>query len=126
VWARWAPGGERARLATFAFSGSYAGTVVSMPLCSLLAAYTGWPGIFYVFGKRFAIHYVFSVQKRVYALAQVTLLRSPGGESFRPRASHFAQGQFIPRAARLATRFNTFSIIFLSKIFVSVCYWVLL
>ncbi|CAG4958814.1 unnamed protein product [Parnassius apollo] len=50
VWARWAPGGERARLATFAFSGSYAGTVVSMPLCSLLAHYTGWPGIFYVFG----------------------------------------------------------------------------
>ncbi|RVE46573.1 hypothetical protein evm_008760, partial [Chilo suppressalis] len=50
VWSRWAPAGERARLATFAFSGSYAGTVVSMPLCSLLAAYTGWPGIFYVFG----------------------------------------------------------------------------
>ncbi|CAH0749926.1 unnamed protein product [Diatraea saccharalis] len=50
VWSRWAPAEERARLATFAFSGSYAGTVVSMPVCSLLAAYTGWPGIFYVFG----------------------------------------------------------------------------
>ncbi|XP_047985933.1 vesicular glutamate transporter 1 isoform X2 [Leguminivora glycinivorella] len=50
VWSRWAPSEERARLATFAFSGSYAGTVVSMPLCSLLAHYTGWPGIFYVFG----------------------------------------------------------------------------
>lgn len=50
VWARWAPGEERARLATLAFSGSYAGTVVAMPLCSLLAHYTGWPGIFYVFG----------------------------------------------------------------------------
>ncbi|XP_013178070.1 PREDICTED: vesicular glutamate transporter 1 isoform X1 [Papilio xuthus] len=50
VWSRWAPASERARLATFAFSGSYAGTVVSMPLCSLLAHYTGWPGIFYVFG----------------------------------------------------------------------------
>ncbi|KAH9629169.1 hypothetical protein HF086_014839 [Spodoptera exigua] len=50
VWSRWAPGPERARLATFAFSGSYAGTVVSMPICSLLAHYTGWPGIFYVFG----------------------------------------------------------------------------
>ncbi|KAL4707028.1 hypothetical protein ACJJTC_000455 [Scirpophaga incertulas] len=50
VWSRWAPSDERARLATFAFSGSYAGTVVSMPLCSLLAHYTGWPGIFYVFG----------------------------------------------------------------------------
>lgn len=50
VWSRWAPSEERARLATFAFSGSYAGTVVSMPICSLLAHYTGWPGIFYVFG----------------------------------------------------------------------------
>ncbi|CAB3243765.1 unnamed protein product [Arctia plantaginis] len=50
VWSRWAPSSERARLATFAFSGSYAGTVVSMPVCSLLAHYTGWPGIFYVFG----------------------------------------------------------------------------
>ncbi|KAG7299633.1 hypothetical protein JYU34_016620 [Plutella xylostella] len=50
VWAQWAPSNERARLATFAFSGSYAGTVVSMPVCSLLAHYTGWPGIFYVFG----------------------------------------------------------------------------
>ncbi|XP_060801007.1 vesicular glutamate transporter 1 isoform X2 [Amyelois transitella] len=50
VWSRWAPSEERARLATFAFSGSYAGTVVSMPVCSLLANYTGWPGIFYVFG----------------------------------------------------------------------------
>ncbi|XP_050679814.1 vesicular glutamate transporter 1 isoform X2 [Leptidea sinapis] len=50
VWAQWAPSEERARLATFAFSGSYVGTVVSMPICSLLAKYTGWPGIFYVFG----------------------------------------------------------------------------
>ncbi|XP_053602667.1 vesicular glutamate transporter 1 isoform X1 [Plodia interpunctella] len=50
VWSRWAPSEERARLATFAFSGSYVGTVVSMPVSSLLANYTGWPGIFYVFG----------------------------------------------------------------------------
>ncbi|XP_045493507.1 sialin isoform X1 [Colias croceus] len=50
VWSSWAPSGERARLATFAFSGSYVGTVVAMPVCSLLAHYTGWPGIFYVFG----------------------------------------------------------------------------
>ncbi|XP_039749150.1 sialin isoform X1 [Pararge aegeria] len=50
VWSRWAPSEERARLATFAFSGSYVGTVVSMPICSMLAHYTGWPGIFYVFG----------------------------------------------------------------------------
>lgn len=50
VWSRWAPSEERARLATFAFSGSYIGTVVSMPVSSMLAHYTGWPGIFYVFG----------------------------------------------------------------------------
>lgn len=51
VWARWAPPLERSRLATLAFSGSYAGTVVSMPVCSILAAKLGWPSIFYVFGK---------------------------------------------------------------------------
>ncbi|XP_077290239.1 major facilitator superfamily transporter 9 isoform X2 [Arctopsyche grandis] len=50
VWARWAPPLERSRLATLAFSGSYAGTVVSMPVCSILAAKLGWPSIFYVFG----------------------------------------------------------------------------
>lgn len=50
VWARWAPPLERSRLATIAFSGSYAGTVVSMPVCGLLATYVGWESIFYVFG----------------------------------------------------------------------------
>ncbi|GLH15798.1 Putative inorganic phosphate cotransporter [Gryllus bimaculatus] len=50
LWARWAPPQERARLATFAFSGSYVGTVVSLPVCGLLANTAGWPSIFYVFG----------------------------------------------------------------------------
>ncbi|CAH1971606.1 unnamed protein product [Acanthoscelides obtectus] len=50
VWGKWAPPLERSRLATIAFSGSYFGTVVSMPLCSYLAASLGWPSIFYCFG----------------------------------------------------------------------------
>ncbi|EFA03048.1 vesicular glutamate transporter 2.2 [Tribolium castaneum] len=50
VWARWAPPLERTRLATLAFSGSYVGTVVSMPVCAYLAKALGWPSIFYFFG----------------------------------------------------------------------------
>ncbi|XP_071455413.1 vesicular glutamate transporter 1-like [Hetaerina americana] len=50
VWARWAPPGERTHLATFAFSGSYFGTVVSLSLASVLADWLGWPSIFYTFG----------------------------------------------------------------------------
>ncbi|KAG5898933.1 hypothetical protein JTB14_007968 [Gonioctena quinquepunctata] len=50
IWSKWAPPLERSRLATIAFSGSYIGTVISMPLCSLLASSLGWESIFYVFG----------------------------------------------------------------------------
>ncbi|XP_074027010.1 sialin [Leptinotarsa decemlineata] len=50
IWAKWAPPLERSRLATIAFSGSYIGTVISMPLCSLLASSFGWESIFYCFG----------------------------------------------------------------------------
>ncbi|XP_046392975.1 vesicular glutamate transporter 1-like isoform X2 [Ischnura elegans] len=50
VWARWAPPGERTHLATFAFSGSYFGTVASLSIASLLAESLGWPSIFYAFG----------------------------------------------------------------------------
>jgi len=41
---------ERSRLATIAFSGSYFGTVISLPLSGMLAEYMGWPYIFYLFG----------------------------------------------------------------------------
>lgn len=37
-------------MATFAFAGSYVGTVVSMPMCGFLATTIGWESIFYVFG----------------------------------------------------------------------------
>ncbi|KAF4524837.1 hypothetical protein B566_EDAN014320 [Ephemera danica] len=39
VWSRWAPPLERSRLVTIAFSGSYFGTVVSLPLSGFLAQY---------------------------------------------------------------------------------------
>ncbi|XP_059471952.1 sialin-like [Neocloeon triangulifer] len=50
VWARWAPPLERSKLATLAFSGSYVGTVVALPLSGYLAKHVGWPYVFYVFG----------------------------------------------------------------------------
>lgn len=50
IWARWAPPLERSRLATLAFSGSYFGTVISMPVCAYLAKAFGWESIFYVSG----------------------------------------------------------------------------
>ncbi|KAK5646080.1 hypothetical protein RI129_004544 [Pyrocoelia pectoralis] len=50
VWAEWAPPLERSRLAAIGFSGSYAGTVVTMALSPLIANKLGWEAIFYVFG----------------------------------------------------------------------------
>ncbi|XP_023310014.1 sialin [Anoplophora glabripennis] len=50
VWSKWAPPLERSRLATIAFSGSFIGTVIAMPLSSYLANSFGWPSIFYFFG----------------------------------------------------------------------------
>ncbi|KAF7267420.1 hypothetical protein GWI33_019354 [Rhynchophorus ferrugineus] len=50
VWSKWAPPMERSRLATIAFSGSYAGTVVAMPACAYIANQFGWQSVFYVFG----------------------------------------------------------------------------
>ncbi len=50
IWARWAPPLERSRLAAVAFSGSYVGTVIALPISGLLAEYMGWEWIFYVFG----------------------------------------------------------------------------
>lgn len=54
VWSRWAPPLERSKMATIAFSGSFIGTVISMPLSGLIANVWGWEAIFYVFGKRFS------------------------------------------------------------------------
>ncbi|XP_012945000.1 sialin [Aplysia californica] len=52
IWSKWAPPAERTKLATFGFSGSYFGTVVSMVLSGALAeSAAGWQSIFYVFGS---------------------------------------------------------------------------
>lgn len=37
-------------MASIAFAGNYAGTVVSMPLSGILANTLGWESIFYIFG----------------------------------------------------------------------------
>lgn len=50
VWARWAPPLERSRMASIAYAGNYAGTVIAMPASGLLAAAYGWESVFYVFG----------------------------------------------------------------------------
>ncbi|CAG0884828.1 unnamed protein product [Darwinula stevensoni] len=50
VWSHWAPPAERSKLVTIAFSGSYIGTVIAMPLSGLIADHAGWPVIFYFFG----------------------------------------------------------------------------
>lgn len=41
---------ERSRLATLAFSGSYAGVVVGLPLSGLLADAIGYQAPFYAYG----------------------------------------------------------------------------
>ncbi|XP_067676139.1 sialin-like [Haliotis asinina] len=52
MWSKWAPPQEKTKLATFAFSGAYLGTVLAMPACGSLAASSGgWQSIFYVFGS---------------------------------------------------------------------------
>lgn len=51
IWARWAPPKERSRMASAAFAGNYAGTVVAMPVSGILAAAYGWESLFYVFGN---------------------------------------------------------------------------
>ncbi|KAH8381373.1 hypothetical protein KR093_003900 [Drosophila rubida] len=50
VWARWSPPLERSRMASIAFAGNYAGTVIAMPSSGLLASRYGWASVFYVFG----------------------------------------------------------------------------
>ncbi len=50
VWSQWAPPLERSRMASTAFAGNYAGTVIAMPLSGLLAANYGYESVFYVFG----------------------------------------------------------------------------
>lgn len=45
-------------MATLAFAGNYAGTVVAMPSSALLATKYGWESVFYVFGTIGVIWYI--------------------------------------------------------------------
>lgn len=50
IWSVWAPPIERSRLSAIAFTGAFAGTVVTMTLSGILAEGWGWESVFYVFG----------------------------------------------------------------------------
>eukprot|EP00035_Acanthoeca_spectabilis_P039959 m.66232 g.66232 ORF g.66232 m.66232 type:complete len:547 (-) comp9806_c0_seq1:120-1760(-) len=55
MWARWAPPLERTKLATSGFVGSYAGTIVGLPLSYFLIGTNipgmpGWQSVFYILG----------------------------------------------------------------------------
>lgn len=50
IWAKWAPPLERSRLNSFAFAGSYIGTVTMLPICGYIAEQFGWQYVFYVTG----------------------------------------------------------------------------
>ena len=52
VWRFWAPPLERSKLATTAFTGSYAGAVVGLPLSAWLVKVGGWSSPFYLYGSR--------------------------------------------------------------------------
>lgn len=63
---------ERSKLATIAFSGSFIGTVISMPLSGVIANSWGWEAIFYIFGKKQRVCYLMKPQiwLRNYILVQ--------------------------------------------------------
>ncbi|CRL01215.1 CLUMA_CG014417, isoform A [Clunio marinus] len=59
IWRFWAPPLERSRLATIAFSGSYAGIVIGMPMSGILTSWISWKAAFYFYGVMGIIWYCF-------------------------------------------------------------------
>lgn len=59
IWRFWAPPMERSRLATMAFSGSYAGIVIGMPISGMLTGWISWKAAFYFYGVMGMIWYCF-------------------------------------------------------------------
>ncbi|XP_058059544.1 vesicular glutamate transporter 1 [Anopheles bellator] len=59
IWRFWAPPLERSRLATMAFSGSYAGVVIGMPMSGILTGSISWHAPFYFYGVMGLIWYCF-------------------------------------------------------------------
>ncbi|CAF1172595.1 unnamed protein product [Adineta steineri] len=50
LWSKWAPKDDKSKLATFAFSGSYFGTLITMFFGGIIAAHWTWQWIFYLSG----------------------------------------------------------------------------
>lgn len=59
IWSNWAPSYERSQLNSFAFSGSYIGTVVMMPFLGWIAEKYGWEAVFYITGVIGCVWYIF-------------------------------------------------------------------
>ncbi|KAI1721070.1 major facilitator superfamily domain-containing protein [Ditylenchus destructor] len=59
IWRYWAPPFERSKLATTAFTGSYAGAVFGLPLSAWLVSYVSWAAPFYIYGVAGVIWSVF-------------------------------------------------------------------
>ncbi|EPB69574.1 transporter, major facilitator family protein [Ancylostoma ceylanicum] len=59
VWRYWAPPLERSKLATTAFTGSYAGAVLGLPVSAWLVSYVSWSAPFYLYGVAGTIWAVF-------------------------------------------------------------------
>lgn len=106
VWSRWAPPLERSRMATIAFAGNYAGTVVSMPASGLLAQYFGWESLFYVFGTIGCVWYVFWViivcegpekDKRI-SKDELRYIQATLGTSSKPNIKHPWRDIFTSKA----------------------------
>ncbi|KAI8478088.1 hypothetical protein Bbelb_441710 [Branchiostoma belcheri] len=72
IWKNWAPPLERSQLATAAFSGSYVGTFLCLPISGVLAQHVGWPSIFYVFDSP-ATHSTISYQELEYITQTITI-----------------------------------------------------
>ncbi|GMT18463.1 hypothetical protein PFISCL1PPCAC_9760, partial [Pristionchus fissidentatus] len=59
IWRYWAPPLERSKLATTAFTGSYAGAVLGLPVSAFLVSYVNWSAPFYLYGVMGVIWSVF-------------------------------------------------------------------
>ncbi|GMS88033.1 hypothetical protein PENTCL1PPCAC_10208, partial [Pristionchus entomophagus] len=59
IWRYWAPPLERSKLATTAFTGSYAGAVLGLPVSAFLVSYVSWAAPFYLYGVAGVIWAVF-------------------------------------------------------------------
>ena len=57
--AKWAPPLELSKMATFIYTGSTLGTIVSLPLTGIICDYLGWEAAFYIFGSCGILWFIF-------------------------------------------------------------------